>query len=183
MHAALPRHVRAAAAAVLAVSIAGCATLDATPTPAGDCEPPLPPVTSPDELPEAMLRINGEDLPPVRGDIRWTGDGSTAVHEGPERVHVQRFIVTVAGAVDQASIRLSDGVAVEGWEVWAVPAIPFRRGNLESERTVWAARATDESGNLLCVDVDAGDWLVGADLTFANGGGEGTYYWRIIVNR
>lgn len=184
MGAAAPRRASLlAATAVMAFALAGCDAVDPSPGTAGDCEPPLPEIASPDDLPWAILRVNGEDLAPVRGDIIWTGGSEAVEHEGPERVHLQRFIVTVVGDAGQASVRLSDGLEIAAWEVWVVPTIPFRRGDLESDRTVWSAGGADGARSLLCIDLEKGDWLVAADLAFAGDTGEGTYYWRIIVNR
>lgn len=147
--------------------------------PGPDCAPDLPPRTSPVDVPAAVLHVAGDDLPPVLGDIRFDGSEGEARSSPRIAIHLERFTVLQTSGNRQASIRMTDEVGIASWEVWAVSDAGFRRGDLETDRATWSAG--DDPVDLVCIALSEGDWLIAAELVFADGQGEGTYYWRLNV--
>ncbi|MGH2429813.1 MAG: hypothetical protein ACRDGV_13205 [Candidatus Limnocylindria bacterium] len=172
----------------LALALPGCAPTSPDPvspspnvssSPGPNCAQDLAPRTSPIDVPAAVLYLDGDDLPPVLGEVRFEGPGPDREAGYTPRIdiHLERFTVLQTNTARQFSIRMTDGVDIAAWEVWAVPAEPFRAGDLESDRTTWSQG--DEELALVCVDLREGEWLIGADIVFADALGEGTYYWRL----
>ena len=169
-------------AAVLAVAIAGCA---AAPEPSASaaaddpCRSDLPPRTAPTDFPVAVLYVNGDDLPPVVGSVEWTGGDEPAANEPALPVHMERFTVLQTRGQSAVSIRMSDGVRIAAWTVDAVPAGGFRVGDLDTGRVRWSEGG--EETDVACVPIQDGSWLLIGEITFADGAGTGTYYWRLNV--
>jgi hypothetical protein len=163
---------------VAALAISACSA--PTPSPeANVCSPDLPPRTSPTDYPVAVLHVAGDDLPPVVGDVEWLG-GDDPVRYEPERpVHLQTFTVLQTRGRSEFSLRMTDGVEIASWTVDVVPGPAFRRGDFETDRRRWAEGSTPAP--IVCVRMEEGEWGIIADITFADNGGQGTYYWRLNV--
>lgn len=174
-------------AALLGLSIgmiACSASVDpsATPNPsptAASCEASLPARTSPVDYPVAVLYAAGDDLPPVIGEVRWSGGAEPVATTAPRSVHLERFTVLPVVGVEAVSIRMTDGVLLDAWTIDAIPADAFRASGSE-EGTPWAAGSSSTA--LICVPVVDGQWVVRGELTFADGEGRGTFYWRLNVS-
>ncbi len=168
--------------AVLALTLAGCATATpSSPPAAAPCTTDLPPRTSPTDFPVAVLYVAGDDLPPVVGEVEWLGGDSPVSHQPPRAVHLERFSVLQAQGQVEVSVRMSDGVRIAAWTVDAVPDNRFRSGDLESDRVRWSEG--DEPSDVVCLPVQDGEWAIIADVTFADDAGSGTYYWRLNVSQ
>lgn len=176
------RRPRIASLLGVCLAVAACTAAPVpTPTaaPSGACVEDLPPRTSPTDYPVAVLHANGEDLPPVVGDVEWFG-GDQPVTAIPARAaHLERFTVLQVQGTSEVSLRMSDGVAIDAWSVDAFPAGSFRAGGAEIG-AAWSSGT--ERTNFICVPIRDGEWAIRADLTFAEGGGRGTYYWRLNVD-
>ena len=168
--------------ALLAVGILAAAC---TPTPTaseaagGACAEDLPPRTSPTDYPVAVLHAAGDDLPPVVGEVEWLGGDEPVSTVAPRAVHLQRFTVLQVQGLAELSLRMTDGVAVAAWHVSAIPDVDFRSGDTEGG-TEWSSGT--EVTDLICVPVADGAWAIRADITFADDGGQGTFYWRLNVS-
>ena len=176
------RRGRLSGLAVLALTLAGCATATPSSSPAAAaCATDLPPRTSPTDYPVAVLYVAGDDLAPVVGEVEWLGGDSPVSHAPARAVHLERFTVLQADGQAEVSLRMSDGVRISAWTVDAVPDDRFRAGNVESDRARWSEG--DEPTDLVCVPVQDGEWAIIADVTFADDAGSGTYYWRLNVSQ
>jgi len=168
-------------AALLSVGIAVAAC---TPSPSpsepggGACASDLPERTSPTDYPVAVLHVRGDDLPPVIGEVEWRGGDEPVATTAPLAVGLERFTVLQVPDGTEFSLRMSDGVSIAEWQVDALPAAGFRAGDLE---TATELSAGSEATELICVAVEAGEWAIRATLTFADGTGSGTFYWRLNV--
>lgn len=164
---------------LLAVPLMVACGAGPVPSPSGvavdPCAGELPARTSPTDYPVAVLHVNGDDLPPVVGEIDWRDSPAPVATTAPRPVHVQRFTVLQVRQASHAAIRMSDGVSIAAWRVAAQPDGSFRAG--ATEYSEWASG--EETTNLVCVPLEAGSWAIRADLTFADGAGSGTYYWRL----
>jgi hypothetical protein len=145
-----------------------------------NCADDLPERTSPLDVPAAILYVNGDDLPPVVGDVEWLGGDQPATYEPPRPVHLEPYTVLQTRGQADVSLRMSDGVRIESWTVDAVPFAGFRAGDFETDSQRWSEGA-NEPTDLVCVPITNGSWGIVATLTFADDGGTGTYYWRLIV--
>ena len=165
----------------LACAVAACT---ATPTPtepsADACRQDLPPKTSPTDFPVGVLYVSGDDLPPVIGEVEWLGGESIVTHEPPRAVKLERFIVLQARGESRVSLRMTDGVQIASWTVDALPEGTFRAGDFDSGRVRWSEGAEETS--VVCVPVQDGQWALIADVTFADGEGHGTYYFRLNIS-
>jgi hypothetical protein len=166
---------------VLPLVVAAC-TAAPTPTePAAEpCTQDLAARTSPTDFPVGVLYVNGDDLPPVIGDVEWLGAAEPVRHEPPLPVHLERFIVLQTRGEADVSLRMTDAVEIAAWSVDAVPEGTFRIGDFESGRERWSEG--DEEMSVVCVPVRNGQWAVIADVTFADDAGHGTYYWRLNIS-
>jgi hypothetical protein len=167
-------------ALALALAASGPATPSSPPA-AAACNDELPPRTSPTEYPVAVLWVAGDDLPPVVGDVEWLGDDSPVSYHPPRAVHLERFTVLQAEGQVEVSLRMSDAVRIAAWSVDAVPDNRFRSGDLETDRVRWTAGT--EPTDVVCIPVQDGEWTIIADITFADDGGTGTYYWRLNISQ
>jgi hypothetical protein len=168
--------------ALLVAVIAGCAASpQPSPSAAADdpCRSDLPPRTAPTDFPVAVLYVNGDDLPPVVGPVDWTGGDEPATNEPVLPVHMERFTVLQTRGQSAVSIRMSDDIRIAAWTVDAVPAGGFRVGDLDTGRVRWS-EGGEETG-VACVPIQDGSWLLIGEVTFADGAGSGTYYWRLNV--
>lgn len=168
-------------AAMVVLTVAGCGTTAPSPsqvTP-GPCTADLPPRTSPTDYPLAVLYVAGDDLPPVVGDVEWLGDGEPVTVAPVRPVHLERFTVLQARGQREVSLRMSDGVRIASWRVDAIPDGLFRSGDFETDRIRWTAGS--ELTEVVCIPIRDGEWAIAADVTFADDGGSGTYYWRLNV--
>ena len=111
--------------------------------------------------------------------VAWTGGPEPIETTAPRRIHLERFTVLHAGGLSEVSIRLTDGAEIGAWRVGALPNDRFRLGDLETEREVWTEG--DEPTDLVCVPIRDGQWAIVGDITFAEGAGSATYWWRINV--
>lgn len=166
--------------AVIALTLAGCATTVPSSQPAAPCTSDLPPRTSPTDYPVAVLYVAGDDLPPVVGEVEWLGGDGPVSHQPPRDVHVEPFVVLQAEGKTDVSVRMSDGVRIAAWTIDAVPDSRFRSGDDESDRVRWSEG--DEPTDVVCLPVRDGAWAIIADLTFADDAGSGTYYWRLNIS-
>ena len=166
--------------ALLALTLAGCATTVPSSQPAAPCTNDLPPRTSPTDYPVAVLYVAGNDLPPIVGEVEWLGGDSPVSHQPPRDAHLERFSVLQAEGQTDVSVRMSDGVRIAAWTIDAVPDNRFRSGDWEADRVRWSEG--DEPTDVVCLPVQDGHWAIIADLTFADDGGRGTYYWRINIS-
>ena len=166
--------------ALLALTLAGCATAVPSSQPAAACTSDLPPRTSPTDYPVGVLYVAGDDLPPVVGDVEWLGGDSPVSHQPPRAVHLERFSVVQAEGQTDVSVRMTDGVRIAAWAIDAVPDGIFRSGDQESDRVTWSEG--DDPTDVVCLPVQDGDWTIIADLTFADDAGTGTYYWRLNLS-
>lgn len=184
----VPRPLRGGPLAITAVVLlAACGggppPSSTVPASAGASEAPaacggLPPRTSEEtDFPFPALHVNGDDLPPVVGGVRWTGDGDLVEHEPTRPVHLQVFTVLQARGQTEISLRMTDGVEIAAWRVDVVPASRFRIGDFETDRSTWSEG--EGPTDLVCVPVTEGSWGVIGEITFADGAGSGTYYWRL----
>ena len=168
--------------AILAVSILGTAC---TPTPppseaaGGACAEDLPPKTSPTDYPQAVLHAAGDDLAPVVGEVEWLGGDAPVATVAPRAVHLQRFMVLQVQGVSEISLRMTDSVSIAAWQVWAIPDVSFRAGDIESG-TAWGSGS--QITDLVCVPIVDGAWAIRAEITFADEGGHGTFYWRLNLS-
>ena len=172
---------RRAAGPIIAILVITACTAGPAPSPsveARPCEAELPPRTSPTDYPLAILHVNGDDLPPVVGEVDWRGGAEPLATSAPRPVHVQRFTVLQVRQAAEAAIRMSDGVSIAEWRVTAQPDTAFRAGDTEPV-TEWTSGS--DPGDVVCVPLEAGSWAIRADLTFADAAGSGTYYWRLNV--
>jgi hypothetical protein len=169
----------------LAATLVGCGTATPTPSvslpPGGACGSDLPARTSPIDVPVGVLWVNGEDLPPVIGDVDWQpeGGGEPVEYRPPRAVHLDRFTVVQTQGLAEVSLRMTDGVQIGSWTVDVVPDSTFRSGSYEAGRTRWAEGG--EPTEVACIPIQNGSWAVIADITFADDAGSGTYYWRLVV--
>ena len=168
------------AKAVLALMLAGCAAAVPSSQPAAPCTSDLPLRTSPTDYPVAVLYVAGDDVPPVLGEVEWLGGDSPVSHQPPRDVHLERFSVVQALGQPDVSVRMTDGVGIAAWTIDAVPDSKFRSGDQESDRVRWSEG--DDPTDVVCLSVQDGDWAIIADLTFADDGGSGTYYWRLNIS-
>lgn len=166
--------------ALLVALLAACATDPAPSPPPGACTDELAPRTSPTDYPLAVLYAAGDDVPPVVGEVEWLAGDEPVATDAARPVHLERFTVLQIQAQSEISLRMSDGVGIEAWTVDAVPDDEFRAGNLDTGRIRWS----EGSGptNVVCLPVADGNWAVVAEITFADGAGGGTYYWRLNVS-
>ena len=169
------------AAALVALTIAGCGSPapSASQGPDGPCTADLPLRTSPTDYPLAVLYVAGDDLPPVVGAVEWLGDAEPVRFEPPRPIHLERFTVLQTEGQAEISLRMSDGVRIARWQVDAVPDGLFRSGDLETDLIRWAEGS--DPADVVCIPIRDGDWGIIADVTFADDGGHGTYYWRLNV--
>ncbi len=170
------------AAAILAVGamlVACGASVDPALSEADACESTLSARTSPTDYPLAVLHVNGDDLPPVVGAIEWSGGTAPVATTAARPVHRERFTVLQAAGINHVSVRMTDGVQLAEWRVEAQMADEFR-----SEGAGPGVAWVDGDGTIsvLCVPVTDGEWVVRADLTFADEQGTGTFYWRLNVS-
>ncbi len=168
--------------ALLAVGIMAAActpTPTASEDPGGACAEDLPARTSPTDYPVAVLHAAGDDLPPVVGDVEWLGGDEPVSTDPPRPVHLERFTVLQVQGLSEFSLRMTDGVAIAGWRVTAIPDAGFRSGDDEGG-TEWSSGS--EVTELVCVPVEDGAWAIRAEITFADEGGQGTFYWRLNVS-
>ena len=174
---------------VLPLAFAACATattptpsLTPTPTepPAPACTQDLPAQTSSVDFPFGVLYVNGDDLPPVVGEVEWLGAGRPVTYEPPRAVNLERFTVLQAQGDVEVSLRMTDGVQLSAWTIDAVPDGKFRAGDFTSERERWSEG--DEAASIVCVPARDGEWAVIADVTFADDAGHGTFYWRLNIS-
>jgi hypothetical protein len=167
-------------AAAVVVATGACAP-PPTPSPslAGACSDDLPPRTSPTDYPVAVLSFAGNDVPPVIRDVEWLGDDEPVATSDQRPVHLERFTVVQAQGQSEISLRMTDGVEIESWTVDAFPNGTFRVGDEETGRMTWS-EGTGPT-DLVCVPIADGEWAISAQLTFADGAGGGTFYWRINV--
>jgi hypothetical protein len=145
----------------------------------GPCGEDLPPRTSPTDYPVAVLHAGGDDLPPVVDEVEWLGGNEPVATVAPRAVNLQRFTVLQVQGVSEVSVRMTDGVAIASWRVTAIPDVDFRSGDVEGG-TEWASGS--EVTGVACVPVEDGAWAIRADITFADDGGSGTFYWRLNVS-
>ena len=174
----------------LTLAIAGCnggpapsgpvGSGGASPPSTGNCRGDLPLRTSPIDVPVAVLFVNGEDLPPVVGEVEWRGDGEPVAYEPARAIHLERFTVLQTEGQAEVSMRMSDGVEIAAWTVDAVPVSRFRGGDFETDRQRWS-EGQGESTDQVCIPLSNGSWGVIATVTFADDAGSGTFYWRLIV--
>jgi len=171
------------ALAIAALTVAACGTPApaSSPPAGGSCANDLPPRTSPTDFPVAVLHVAGDDLPPVMGDVEWLGGASDVSHEPARPVYQERFTVLQAQGQIEVSLRMSDGVRITAWTVDAVPDGQFRSGDLESDRVRWSEG--DDPTDLVCIPVQDGGWAIIANVTFADGAGSGSYYWRLNLSQ
>ena len=127
----------------------------------------------------AVLYAAGDDLPPVVGEVEWRAAMSRFRRAAPRAIHLQRFTVLQVQGLAEVSLRMTDGVAVAGWHVSAIPDVDFRSGDTEGG-TEWSSGS--EVTDLICVPVTDGAWAIRADITFADDGRQGTFYWRLNVS-
>ena len=181
-----PRSV--AGATILLLALTACsarpapsetATAPSAAAPA-ECDQDLPPRTSPTDYPLAVLGVGNEDLVPVVGEVEWLGGDEPVSYVPPRAVHLERFVVLQPSGEPQVTLRMSDGVAIGAWTVGVVPGGQFRSGDLNSDRIRWSEGS--EETRVVCLPVQDGEWAVIADITFADGGGSGTYYWRLNIS-
>lgn len=174
----------------MALALAGCTagpvpsdSAEGSPPSADNCADDLPLRTSPIDVPVAVLFVNGEDLPPVVGEVEWRGDAEPATYEPPRAIHLERFTVLQTEGQAEVSMRMSDGVEIAAWTVDAVPVSGFRSGDFETDRQRWSEGGSDGETptDQVCVPVTNGTWAVIATVTFADEAGSGTFYWRLIV--
>jgi len=167
--------------ALLAIGLtaAACTPLP-TPTDAagGACAPDLPSRTSPTDYPVAILHAAGDDLPPVVGEIEWLGGDEPVETTAPRAINLERFTVLQLREASELSLRMTDGLSISEWRVDALPNNSFRAGDTETG-TGWSSGS--DVTDLVCVPIEDGEWVVRAELTFADDGGRGTYYWRLNV--
>lgn len=147
--------------------------------PGGACSEDLPARTSPVDYPVAVLHAAGDDLPPVVGEVEWLGGDEPVSTVAPRAVHLQRFTVLQVQGVSEVSLRLTDGVSIGAWQVIAIPDVAFRSGETEAG-TEWSGGS--EVADQVCVPVTNGSWAIRADVTFADGAGRGTFFWRLNVS-
>jgi hypothetical protein len=168
--------------ALLLAVLTGTGCTQTSPRPseaaAGACAAELAPRTSPTDYPVAVLHVGGEDLPPVVGEVEWLGDAEPVSTAAPRAIHLERFTVLQVAEATQLALRMTDGVSIAAWRVEALPNATFRSGDTDGGEE-WASG--DEPAELVCVPIVAGEWVVRADLTFADDDGHGTFYWRLNV--
>ena len=176
-----------AGATILLLALAACSaapaptdTATAPSEAAAPCNQDLPPRTSPTDFPLAVLGVGGEDLVPVVGEVDWLGGPEPVTYVPPRAVHLERFVVIQPSGEPQVTLRMSDDVAIGAWTVEVVPGGRFRSGDLASDRVRWSEGS--EETRVVCLPVQDGEWAVIADITFADGGGSGTYYWRLNIS-
>lgn len=169
----------AAILAVGAVLVACGATVDPTSSVADACDPSLPARSSPDDYPVAVLHVNGDDLPPVVGAVEWSGGPEPVGTTAPRPVHRERFSVLQSTGINEVSVRMTDGVQLSAWRVEAQMADEFRTEGT-GPGIAWADG--DGRTDVVCVPVTDGEWVIRADLTFADEQGTGTFYWRLNVS-
>lgn len=179
-----PRSV--ARATILLLALTACSggpapsgTASAPSEAAAPCNQDLPPRTSPLDYPLAVLGVGGDDLVPVAGAVEWLGGDEPVSYVPPRAVHLERFLVVQPSGEAEITLRMSDGVEIGAWTVDVVPDGQFRSGDLESDRVRWSEGS--ENTRVVCVPIQDGEWAVIADITFADDGGSGTYYWRLNV--
>jgi len=168
-------------AALLTVGIvaAACAPSPTASEPGGGaCAPDLPERTSPTDYPVAVLHLRGDDLAPVIGEVEWLGGDEPVATTAPRAVSLERFTVLQVPDASEFSLRMTDGVSIAEWRVDALPATGFRAGDLE---TATELSSGSEATELICVPVEGGEWVIRATLTFTDGTGSGTFYWRLNV--
>ena len=159
---------------------AACApALAPSPTAGGPCVEGLPARTSPTDYPAAVLHAAGDDLPPVVGEVEWLGGDEPVATVAPRAVHLQRFTVLQVQGRAEVSLRMSDGVSIAAWQVTAISDISFRAGDLDGG-TEWSSGR--EVTDVVCVPITDGAWAIRADITFADGDGSGTFFWRLNVS-
>ena len=170
------------AVAAVVLTIAGCGMPNASPSPSARdaCSADLPARTSPTDYPLAVLYVAGEDLPPVVDVLEWLGDGEPISIEPARAIHLQNFTVIQARGQPEVSLRMTDGVRIASWQVDAIPDGLFRAGDLETDRIRWAEG--DGPTDIVCIPLLDGNWAIVADITFADGGGSATYYWRLNIS-
>lgn len=176
------RRVSVVAVAAVLLTIAGCGTPNASPSPSAQtaCSADLPARTSPTDYPLAVLYVAGEDLPPLVDVLEWHGDGEPVVIEPARPIHLQNFTVLQARGQPEVSLRMTDGVRIASWQVDAIPDGLFRAGDFETDRIQWAEG--DGPTDLVCIPIVDGSWAIVADITFADDAGSATYYWRLNIS-
>lgn len=155
-----------AALLIAALTLAGCGS-DAAEV---GCAPlPEQAAASAEGEPDALLWTGDEDLPAIAGvdqaDLRQA-----------------RFIVANVSSQDGLLLHLTNGARIADWEVFASDAMAFRTGRDDGELATWTEGAPAEPVESVCVVPQPGDWLVEADVTFADDAGSGAYFWRLIVS-
>jgi hypothetical protein len=170
-----------AAAGLVAVALVACGTAGLSPSPAPSaCTSELAARTSPTDYPLAVLYVAGEDLPSLVDELEWLGDDEPVTIQPARPIHLQNFTVLQARGLPEISLRMTDGVRIAAWQVDAIPNRLFRAGDLETDRIRWAAG--DGPTDVVCIPIRDGAWAIVADITFADGGGSATYYWRLNVS-
>ncbi|MEO5985919.1 MAG: hypothetical protein ABIW50_01455 [Candidatus Limnocylindria bacterium] len=170
---------RVAAFLAFGAILGACVASDPGPSEADACSSTLPARTSPVDHPVAVLHVRGDDLPPVVGAIEWSGGSEPVATTAALPVHRERFTVLQVTGVSDVSVRMTDGVGLAAWKVEAQLADEFRtEGPAPGVTWVEGEGTTD----VLCVPVTDGEWVVRADLTFADEQGEGTFYWRLNIS-
>lgn len=169
----------AAILAVGAMLVACAASVDPASSETDACDSTLPARTSPADYPVAVLHVNGDDLPPVVGAIDWSGDTAPVATTAARPVHRERFTVLQVAGINDVAVRMTDGVQLAAWRVEAQMADEFRSEG-PGPGVAWADG--DGRTDVLCVPVADGEWVIRADLTFADEQGTGTFYWRLNVS-
>lgn len=167
--------------AMLAIVVVACAPAGtpaevASPTPspsqgasataAASPADPSPSLAGRDAPPDAALAADGGD--PVTGQLGtylWFDSGSDApwLPGAPLRV----------GAGEPLTVQLDPDGAIERWTARLVPAAAGGPAGARAlgEGTVPVAFEAPESG----------DWTVEVSITFADGAGQASYFWRLQV--
>jgi hypothetical protein len=144
----------------------GPTTTSATPTPGPTPSPTAAPVEPAATPPAASLSAEGGD--PVVGQLgsyTWAGGGSDSPWLPGAPV--------AAGAREPMRVTFADGQAVSGWTA--------RRARASVASPVGTIPVGSGAGPIAFDAPASGSWTLAVSVTFADGLGSATWYWRLDV--
>ena len=171
---------------VLALLLQGCDVPDALPsasdTASGCVSEQVRDTPSPKEPPVALLVGPGLRHQALTGAFSWQGGGGAVDSEQPPLT--ERTIPSRSIAPNVPLRIMLDGEYFVAWSVTAYLAEDFFSDEQNVPEDDWggATADTDLAFRTACLaPVRTGEWILAARLTFADGRGEGRYYWRVRV--
>ena len=156
-----------------------------SPSPTASTPPTAPPTASPspteDETPATppAASLSAGDGDAVAGDL-GSGCYLGACGDGPWLAAHGLESIELTGADDQLTVAIESGFSFVQWSASYAAAEDTTGDQVET----LAEGGAEDGPPLTAASFDAppsGDWVVLVHLVFANGDGDGAYFWHVIV--